>query len=130
MFVQLATNEQEQSMNEGPSTTTQQRADLQDSFGFDEEDEHEPVVTDRLLVQQPYELQEDDNDDDNNSIEMMRPTQTTTSNHSRNIAPAVLPVSNDGVFANMSAKPESESKKLEETPPVCLLISLYKRRVY
>jgi hypothetical protein len=31
----------------------------------------------------------------------------------------VLPVStNDGVFANMSAKPESENNKVDETPPV------------
>ncbi|KAG0168359.1 hypothetical protein DFQ28_006694 [Apophysomyces sp. BC1034] len=31
--------------------------------------------------------------------------------------PAVLPVTNDGVFSNMSAKPESDSAKPDETPP-------------
>jgi hypothetical protein len=123
----LATNEQDtpqRYINEGSSTTTQQRTDLQDSFGFDEDEEHEAAATDRLLIhQQPQE----EDDDDDSIIEMVRPTETTISNHSRNGPVAVLPVSNDGVFANMSAKPESESKKLDETPPVCLIILLKKR---
>jgi hypothetical protein len=38
--------------------------------------------------------------------------------NSNNQHPATLPVTNDGVFANMSAKPESESNKDDETPPV------------
>jgi hypothetical protein len=37
---------------------------------------------------------------------------------SNNTTPAILPVSTDGVFSNISAKPESDSKKLDETPPV------------
>ncbi|KAI8146223.1 hypothetical protein BJV82DRAFT_600951 [Fennellomyces sp. T-0311] len=32
-------------------------------------------------------------------------------------SPATLPVANDGVFSNMSAKPESERDKVDETPP-------------
>jgi hypothetical protein len=117
----LATNEQDtphQYINEGSSATTQQRTDLQDSFGFDEDEEH--AATDRLLIHQQPEDEDEEEDDDDSIIEIVRPTQTSIANHSRNGQSAVLPVSNDGVFANMSAKPESESKKLDETPPVCL----------
>ncbi|KAI8577558.1 hypothetical protein K450DRAFT_251416 [Umbelopsis ramanniana AG] len=52
------------------------------------------------------------------------PLSSRTSSSSRrphhninNQHPATLPVTNDGVFANMSAKPESESNKDDETPP-------------
>lgn len=89
---------------ESPSTSAtqeQQLNDLQDSFG--ESFEEEPTVTDRLL-----------RDDETTIIDM--PIVVQHLQQSR--GPAVLPVSTDGVFANMSAKPETESNKLDETPPV------------
>ncbi|KAG1050611.1 hypothetical protein G6F43_007129 [Rhizopus delemar] len=87
------------------SSTTQQRSsqqqisDLQDTFGetfeIEEEEDEREQVTDRLLV----------------------PSSSTTSRTTSHTTPAILPVSTDGVFSNMSAKPESDSKKLDETPP-------------
>ncbi|KAG1444609.1 hypothetical protein G6F46_011084 [Rhizopus delemar] len=75
--------------------TQQQISDLQDTFGEsfdDDDDDNEREVTDRLL---------------HHSIP----------SSSNNTTPAILPVSTDGVFSNISAKPESDSKKLDETPP-------------
>ncbi|KAI8378428.1 hypothetical protein BD560DRAFT_49448 [Blakeslea trispora] len=106
---------------EGSSTSTQQRTDLQDSFGesFDEEEElEESRPTDRLLSHASSSQQSS-----NNSTTSI-PSQPQPT--ARNNAPAILPVSTDGVFANMSAKPESDTNKLEETPPVRLYI--YKKK--
>jgi hypothetical protein len=47
------------------------------------------------------------------SSSIRRPHHAPNNQH-----PATLPVTNDGVFANMSAKPESETNKEDETPPV------------
>lgn len=96
--------------HETPSTSTtqeQQLNDLQDSFGesFDEE---EATVTDRLL-----------RDDTVIHMPATPAVQQQQQQQQQNRGPpAVLPVSMDGVFANMSAKPETESNKLDETPPV------------
>ncbi|KAG1141904.1 hypothetical protein G6F37_007960 [Rhizopus arrhizus] len=85
--------EQGSSIQQQRPQTQQQISDLQDTFGesFDDDDD-EREVTDRLL---------------DHSI-------PSSSNHT---TPAILPVSTDGVFSNISAKPESDSKKLDETPP-------------
>jgi hypothetical protein len=56
------------------------------------------------------------------------PQHTTSTSSIRNTGPAVLPVSTDGVFANMSAKPETESNKLDETPPVMYTYLIKKKR--
>ncbi|KAI9257107.1 hypothetical protein EDC94DRAFT_635928 [Helicostylum pulchrum] len=96
---QKLTNAEEQENNPSSSSTQEQQiTDLQDSFGesFDEEEEHS-TATDRLLPQR---------------TEVPQPSQPIVHR-----GPAVLPVSTDGVFANMSAKPETESNKLDETPP-------------
>ncbi|KAI7898899.1 uncharacterized protein BX663DRAFT_564376 [Cokeromyces recurvatus] len=97
-YQKLATISDSHHDNEGSSTTTsQQQSDLQDSFGesFDKDEDEDNVttVTDRLLE---YHQQD------------------TSSSHN-GIQPAILPISNDGVFANISAKPDNN--KLEETPP-------------
>ncbi|KAI7872708.1 hypothetical protein BDF14DRAFT_1748070 [Spinellus fusiger] len=57
----------------------------------------------------------DEHFDTPNETEHLLPYQPTSS--SLPLRPAVLPVSNDGVFSNMSAKPESERVKVDETPP-------------
>lgn len=99
------------------STQEQQHADLQDSFGESFDDDAE--VTDRLLHYQHTDNEEDEEEDYDDSTIIHIPQQTTHNNYSQvRAGPAVLPVSTDGVFANMSAKPESESNKLDETPPV------------
>ncbi|KAG1455287.1 hypothetical protein G6F56_007104 [Rhizopus delemar] len=75
---------------------TQQLSDLQDTFGetFEEEEEEEEATdSDRLI------------------------NRSQPSSSSSHTAPAILPVSSDGVFSNISAKPETDSKKLDETPP-------------
>jgi hypothetical protein len=111
----LATNEEEENtlINESSSRQStchnrpeqQQLSDLQDSFGesFDQNDDFEDAhETHQLLVP--------GNNESSSSI-----SQADINNN----RPAVLPVStNDGVFANMSAKPESENNKVDETPPV------------
>lgn len=132
LFLQLALNEEpdhhninenSNSSSSAANTQEQQHADLQDSFGesFDDEEGE----TDRLLYsgQQQHrhaaEDEEDEEDEYNHHNTIIHiPTQTQTQTQTRSSGPAVLPVSTDGVFANMSAKPESESNKLDETPPV------------
>lgn len=79
-----------------PQQQTQQLSDLQDTFGetFEEEEEEEEATdSDRLI------------------------NRSQPSSSSSHTAPAILPVSSDGVFSNISAKPETDSKKLDETPP-------------
>ncbi|KAI8883940.1 hypothetical protein K501DRAFT_218407 [Backusella circina FSU 941] len=109
-YQKLATNEEEENiaLNESSSRQIpahnrpeqQQLSDLQDSFGesFDHEDD-DLSETHQLLVP--------GNNESSSSISHM----------DRN-RPAVLPVStNDGVFSNMAAKPESMNNKVDETPP-------------
>ncbi|KAG1230410.1 hypothetical protein G6F68_005851 [Rhizopus microsporus] len=95
------------------SAQTQQLNDLQDTFGetFDEEEEEHSAVTDRLL------RSNNDNNNNNNSSHISIPMPQPSSSSLHTNGPAILPVSTDGVFSNISAKPESDSKKLEETPP-------------
>ncbi|CAO3691666.1 unnamed protein product [Rhizopus stolonifer] len=81
-----------------PQQQTQQLSDLQDTFGetFEEEEEgegEEATDSDRLI------------------------NRSQPSSSSSHTTPAILPVSSDGVFSNISAKPETDSKKLDETPP-------------
>ncbi|ORZ26034.1 hypothetical protein BCR42DRAFT_445744 [Absidia repens] len=91
---------------------SQQRSDLEDTFGeaFDEDDEDDDTHHDEAqrLLHPPAT-----NEHQLNSPSSHRPSQQ------EHHYPAVLPVrsTNDGVFSNMSAKPESESTKLDETPP-------------
>jgi hypothetical protein len=103
--------------NSSNSIAQTQRTDLQDSFGESFEEE-EATATDRLLNRHDRNnnMSDDDEDDDAEIIHIPQQAQPTP----RNTGPAVLPVSTDGVFANMSAKPETESNKLDETPPVSL----------
>lgn len=93
-------------------TQEQQRTDLQDSFG---ETFEESSATDRLLDGHRHDRSDDEDDEDD--AEIIHIPQQSQQQASRHSGPAVLPVSTDGVFANMSAKPESESNKLDETPP-------------
>lgn len=110
-------NEEEEGDNnrqltEGSSASTQQRTELMDSFGESiDDDDYNHQDTDRLL---PYSI-------NNSSSSSLASIQQHTN---RNNIPASLPVSTDGVFMNISAKPESDSKKLEETPPVSLYRSI------
>ncbi|KAL0140816.1 hypothetical protein V8B55DRAFT_1510662 [Mucor lusitanicus] len=100
-----ATDQDNHQYETSSSTANQQQNDLQDS-----------------LLQ--YHHSDDDDDDDDDHIALAAITNSSQphtqlnqpTNNSRG-APAVLPVSTDGVFANMSAKPETESSKLDETPP-------------
>ncbi|CAO3612669.1 unnamed protein product [Mucor hiemalis] len=116
-YQKLSSNEEQDNVtitHHGSSSTTsylqtqeQQRTDLQDSFG---ETFEEFTATDHLLEGHCHDRSDDEDDD----AEIILIPQQQTSRHS---GPAVLPVSTDGVFANMSAKPETESNKLDETPP-------------
>lgn len=86
-----------------------QRTDLEETFG-------EPL--------------DDDEDDSNERGHLLGTASASSSSSSTAIPaqppthrqqhhqPAILPVTNDGVFANMSAKPEREADKQDETPPV------------
>ncbi|CAO3646599.1 unnamed protein product [Cunninghamella blakesleeana] len=91
--------------NNNSTTHDRQRTDLEDTFGesFDDHEDNLHSDTQQLLPssssQQP-------------SSSQFIPFRNQPSAH-----PAVLPVTNDGVFSNMSAKPESESTKVDETPP-------------
>ncbi|CDS10187.1 hypothetical protein LRAMOSA02863 [Lichtheimia ramosa] len=85
-----------------------QRTDLEETFG-------EPL--------------DDDEDDSNERGHLLGTASASSSSSSTAIPaqppthrqqhhqPAILPVTNDGVFANMSAKPEREADKQDETPP-------------
>ncbi|CAO0794028.1 unnamed protein product [Mucor circinelloides] len=108
------------------SATNQQQNDLQNSFGESFDDDEHTAPTDRLL-QYHHNEQSDDDDDDHITLATITNSSQPHTRHQQEQshqptnnqrgAPAVLPVSTDGVFANMSAKPETESSKLDETPP-------------
>ncbi|KAF7722318.1 hypothetical protein EC973_003442 [Apophysomyces ossiformis] len=87
------------------SRSVQQRIDLEETFdeNIDDQDSNE---SERLL----NPLTHSPGPKITNTVE-------TPGSRRRNSRPAVLPVTNDGVFSNMSAKPESESKQQDETPP-------------
>ncbi|KAI9029781.1 hypothetical protein CLU79DRAFT_736028 [Phycomyces nitens] len=86
---------------------TQQRNDLEESFDehFDDNDHSES----QRLIQPSYTPS---TSNVSSSTPPSRQPRTSINNR-----PAVLPVSNDGVFSNMAAKPESERVKVDETPP-------------
>ncbi|KAL0076635.1 hypothetical protein J3Q64DRAFT_1770740 [Phycomyces blakesleeanus] len=88
---------------------SQQRNDLEESFDehFDDNDHSES----QRLIQPSYTPQ---TTSAQVSSSTPQPRQPRSSINNR---PAVLPVSNDGVFSNMAAKPESERTKVDETPP-------------
>ncbi|KAI9495725.1 hypothetical protein BDB00DRAFT_813257 [Zychaea mexicana] len=106
---QLPSYDAEQRPNSRPPLPSRQRNDLEETFG---------------------ESLDDDDDDDDNHTESQRllnapqphvgsypsSSSVNTSAHSSS-RPAILPVTNDGVFSNMSAKPDREGNKLDETPP-------------
>ncbi|GAN05407.1 metal homeostatis protein bsd2 [Mucor ambiguus] len=109
------------------SAANQQQNDLQDSFGESFDDDH-TAATDRLLQYHHNDHSDDDDDDDHITLATITNSSQPHTQHpqqeqlhqpinNQRGAPAVLPVSTDGVFANMSAKPETESSKLDETPP-------------
>lgn len=85
-----------------------QRTDLEETFGEDlDDDEADSNESHRLLRNTPA------------AAGPPAPSTPSSSNTARNSSrPAILPVTNDGVFSNMSAKPDTEGSKLEETPPV------------
>ncbi|KAI9266418.1 hypothetical protein EDC94DRAFT_603665 [Helicostylum pulchrum] len=72
----------------------QQRSDLEDTFDLNEEEEEEEVRT---------------------QTESNRLLPSSTDHTPYHIVS--IPSSNDGVFSNMSAKPESDSTKPDEIPP-------------
>lgn len=82
-----------------------QRTDLEDTFDISEEEEE----------------QEQHNNDSESHQLLPTSTRTTTSTPLLNHPTVPIPHSNDGVFSNMAAKPESDSAKLEEVPPVSVL---------
>ncbi|KAG2221052.1 hypothetical protein INT45_009710, partial [Circinella minor] len=97
-----------------PPTANRQRADLEDTFGESLDDESD----------------EEDNDNSNGESRRLLnvspqvpvgsyPSSSSVNNSSANSSsrPAILPVTNDGVFSNMSAKPDRDGNKLDETPP-------------
>lgn len=100
---------------------------MQNSFGESFDDDEHTAPTDRLL-QYHHNEQSDDDDDDHITLATITNSSQPHTQHQQEQshqptnnqrgAPAVLPVSTDGVFANISAKPETESSKLDETPPV------------
>ena len=90
-------------------TRNQQRVDLEETF--DESIDDSTAESQRLLS--PWQQQE------NTIISIPdNPSASSSSNAANSSQPATLPVPTDGVFSNMSAKPESERDKLDETPPV------------
>jgi hypothetical protein len=90
-----------------PSLIRQQNASLLDSFEEITEEEMENESHRLLTI-----------NDNNTQTSLPRNSSSNRRSHQSNQHPATLPVTNDGVFANMSAKPESESAKEDETPPV------------
>jgi hypothetical protein len=85
------------------SPTTHQRTDLEDTFDISEEDQE-----DNHLIETEY----------HQLLPSATGTATTTTSTARSTSPAYIQQhSTDGVFSNMSAKPESDSK-VEEVPPV------------
>lgn len=76
-----------------------QRSDLEDTFDINEEDEDS-----RLLETEYHQL-------------LPAPIPTTSSGTTHHSNGPIQQQSNDGVFSNMAAKPESDSK-MEEVPPV------------
>ncbi|CAO0789939.1 unnamed protein product [Mucor circinelloides] len=81
-----------------PSTISHQRSDLEDTFDINEEDEDS-----RLLETEYHQL-----------LPATIPTTSSGTTHHSN--GPIQQQSNDGVFSNMAAKPESDSK-MEEVPP-------------
>jgi hypothetical protein len=84
----------------------QQRSDLEDAFGesIDQEDMDDERQQLLSYPEAPHDSA------------ALHPSPPPSS--SQHPPPAVLQMTNDGVFANMSAKPESNRPKLDETPPV------------
>ncbi|KAI9269076.1 hypothetical protein BDA99DRAFT_503479 [Phascolomyces articulosus] len=94
-----------------PPPINRQRTDLEETFG------------------ESLDEEEEDNDDDNHNESRrllntpQAPVASYPSSSSVNTSadsssrPAILPVTNDGVFSNMSAKPDRDGNKLDETPP-------------
>ncbi|CEP17412.1 hypothetical protein [Parasitella parasitica] len=105
------------------SAASQQQNDLEESFGEPFDNDENATAMDRLLNYHSNLPNESDDDDDHIALATIshssqpQYTQQQQSTNGQRGAPAVLPVSTDGVFANMSAKPETESNKLDETPP-------------
>lgn len=77
-----------------------QRTDLEDTFDINEEDEEQEQLN-----------------NDTESHQLLPNTTARTSTSSPRHQTTPIPHSNDGVFSNMAAKPESDSLKLEEVPP-------------
>ncbi|KAI8073372.1 hypothetical protein BC940DRAFT_291167 [Gongronella butleri] len=113
-YQQLSTSDDTSSLGSHPppSTTSsrlpeqrqlQQRDELVDTFGEEFDDGTDSHEQQHLLYHAS---------DDANSAEPVVHAAAATSS-----TPAILHASNDGVFSNMSAKPESESNKVDETPP-------------
>ncbi|ORY93434.1 hypothetical protein BCR43DRAFT_444987, partial [Syncephalastrum racemosum] len=101
-----------------------QRTDLEETFGesFDDDDEDDDdnhdeshrLLSSRTAMPQPP-ASTSSASSSSSSSNLVPPTA-----HHRprsTSRPAVLPVTNDGVFSNMAAKPETEADKLDETPP-------------
>ncbi|KAI9321385.1 hypothetical protein BX666DRAFT_2017391 [Dichotomocladium elegans] len=96
-----------------PHPTDRQRSDLEEAFGesfnddSEDDDERGNQESQRLLGQSS-----------SSQPSATVPVQASSSSHNiSHSRPAILPVTNDGVFSNMAAKPEREGDKLDETPP-------------
>lgn len=89
-----------------------QRTDLEETFGEPlDDDEDDSNERGHLLGTASAS-----SSSSSTAIPAQPPTHRQQQHHHHQ--PAILPVTNDGVFANMSAKPEREADKQDETPPV------------
>lgn len=107
------------SHNSSRTTTTvnRPRSDLEETFDeiLDDDDDEQTNNSEsqRLLSTTTRPSPE------SSSLNNTTPPQQNNNNNTRNVnRSAIIPVTNDGVFSNISAKPDAEGNKLEETPPV------------
>ncbi|KAI9336581.1 hypothetical protein BD770DRAFT_448695 [Pilaira anomala] len=91
-YEQIPLDNQTEVHNTRPPAQQHQRSDLEDTFDLNEEEE-----------------------DHRTPLESHRLINTNTDRSAYHVVS--IPSSNDGVFSNMSAKPESDSTKPDEIPP-------------
>ncbi|CDH54418.1 metal homeostatis protein bsd2 [Lichtheimia corymbifera JMRC:FSU:9682] len=100
-----------------PHTINRQRTDLEETFGepLDDDDDFDDSNESRHLL--GTASASSSSSSTAIPVQPPPPPHPSTNHRQQHHQPAVLPVTNDGVFANMSAKPEREADKLDETPP-------------
>lgn len=108
-----------------PHTINRQRTDLEETFGepLDDDDDFDDSNESRHLL--GTASASSSSSSTAIPVQPPPPPHPSTNHRQQHHQPAVLPVTNDGVFANMSAKPEREADKLDETPPVSAVYGLH-----